>query len=140
MRETTERPRRLSTLDRVLPPLGQRIIKTAVAVFLCLLYYWLRGYRGQDMPTEAGITAIICMQPYVRDSRDYAFTRFAGTLIGAAWGLLFVLIVLLFPGLGSGSSPFTVSWPWGCWPLSTPRCCCAGRTPPVRRPSCTSAW
>ncbi len=100
MRETTERPRRLSTLDRVLPPLGQRIIKTAVAVFLCLLYYWLRGYRGQDMPTEAGITAIICMQPYVRDSRDYAFTRFAGTLIGAAWGLLFVLIVLLFPGLG----------------------------------------
>ena len=100
MRETTERPRRLSTLDRVLPPLGQRIIKTAVAVFLCLLYYWLRGYRGQDMPTEAGITAIICMQPYVRDSRDYAFTRFAGTLIGAVWGLLFVLIVLLFPGLG----------------------------------------
>ena len=100
MRETTERPRRLSALDRVLPPLGQRIIKTAVAVFLCLLYYWLRGYRGQDMPTEAGITAIICMQPYVRDSRDFAITRFAGTLIGAVWGLLFVLIVLLFPGLG----------------------------------------
>ena len=64
-------------------------MKTAVAVFLCLLYYWLRGYRGQEMPTEAAITAIICMQPYVRDSRGYAFSRLAGTLIGAVWGFAF---------------------------------------------------
>ncbi len=86
-------------LSRILPPLGQRIVKTATAVFLCLLYYWLRGYRGQDMPTEAAITAIICMQPYVRDSRDYAVSRFTGTLIGAAWGMLFLLVFLAFPGL-----------------------------------------
>ena len=85
---------------RLLPPLGQRIVKTSVAVFLCLLFYWLRGYRGQDMPTEAAITAIICMQPYVRDTRDYAVSRFAGTLIGAVWGLLFLLVFLCFPALG----------------------------------------
>ena len=47
----------------VLPHLGQRIVKTTVAVFLCLLFYSMRGYRGQGMPTEAAITAIICMQP-----------------------------------------------------------------------------
>jgi hypothetical protein len=88
------------TALRTLPPLGQRIIKTAVAVFLCLLFYWLRGYRGQQMPTEAAITAIICMQPYVRDTRDYAISRFVGTLIGAAWGLLFLLVFLAFPSLG----------------------------------------
>ena len=82
------------------PMIGQRIVKTSVAVFLCLLFYWLRGYRGQDMPTEAAITAIICMQPYVRDTRDYAVNRFTGSLIGSLWGLLFTLLVLLVPALG----------------------------------------
>lgn len=85
---------------RRLPPLGQRIMKTAAAVFLCLLYYWIRGYRGQEMPTEAAITAIICIQPYVRDTRDFAFNRFTGTLIGAFWGLLLLLVLLAFPVLG----------------------------------------
>ena len=83
-----------------LPPVGQRIIKTSIAVTLCLLFYTLRGYRGQDMSAEAAITAIICMQPYVHDTRKYAWDRIAGTLIGAFWGLLFLLLVSLFPALG----------------------------------------
>ena len=83
-----------------LPHIGQRILKTAVAVFLCLLVYRLRGFRGQEMPTEAAITAIICMQPYFRDTREYALNRLTGTLIGAGWGLLFLLLLLLFPVLG----------------------------------------
>ena len=49
------------------------------------------------MPTEAAVTAIICMQPYVRDTRDYALNRMAGTLIGAVWGLAFLMLLLLFP-------------------------------------------
>ncbi len=85
----------------VLPHLGQRIVKTTVAVFLCLLFYYLRGYRGQDMPTEAAITAIICMQPYVRDTGEYALNRFIGTLIGAFWGLLLLLLLHDFPVLGA---------------------------------------
>ena len=86
---------------RSMPRIGQRMIKTAVAVFLSLLYYYLRGYRGQDMPAEAAITVIICMQPYVRDTRDFAISRFAGTLVGTVWGLVFVLIVTLFPVIGN---------------------------------------
>ena len=65
---------------RRLPPLGHRILKTSVAVSLCLLFYWLRGYRGQDMPTEAAITAIVCMQPYVRDSWGSALERFTAPI------------------------------------------------------------
>lgn len=84
----------------VLPHLGQRIVKTTVAVFLCLMFYYLRGYRGQDMPTEAAITAIICMQPYVRDTGAYALNRFVGTLIGAFWGLLLLLLLNDFSALG----------------------------------------
>ena len=82
------------------PPVGQRIIKTSIAVTLCLLFYALRGYRGQDMSAEAAITAIICMQPYVHDTKEYAINRIAGTLIGAFWGLLFLLFVSVFPALG----------------------------------------
>ena len=100
MPDPTNRQQRARALKHILPPLGQRIVKTSVAVFLVLLFYWLRGYRGQSMPTEAAITAIICMQPYMRDSRDYAVSRFTGTLIGAAWGLLFLLPFLVLPGLG----------------------------------------
>ena len=44
-------------------PVGQRIVKTSVAVTLTLFFYMLRGYAGETMPAEAAITAIICMQP-----------------------------------------------------------------------------
>ena len=81
------------------PYIGQRIIKTSVAVFLCLVFYYLRGYRGATMSAEAAITAIICMQPYVHDTKEYALNRISGTLIGAAWGFLFLLIVPLFPAI-----------------------------------------
>ena len=83
-----------------LPYIGQRIVKTGIAVFITLLVYYLRGYRGADVPAEAAITAIICMQPYVRDTRDYAVNRFVGTFIGAAWGLGFLLLMLVFPSIG----------------------------------------
>lgn len=82
------------------PHVGQRIIKTTLAVFLCLVIYALRGYEGQDMPTEAAITAIICMQPYVQEAKTYALNRAVGTLIGAVCGLLLLLLLSAFPVLG----------------------------------------
>ena len=88
---------------RPLPHVGQRITKTTIAVFLCLIIYYLRGYSGQNMSTEAAITAIICMQPYVKDTRDYAWNRVSGTLIGAFWGLLFLFILRWLPILGSNA-------------------------------------
>lgn len=82
-----------------LPHLGRRIIKTTAAVFICLLIYYFRGYAGEGMPVEAAITAIICMQPYVRDTRAYAITRFIGSLIGLLWALAFLLLLMLAPRL-----------------------------------------
>ena len=84
-----------------LPHIGQRILKTSIAVFICLLVYRLCGFQGENMPSEAVITAIICMQPYVRDSREYAINRMAGTLIGAGLGLGLLVLLLAFPALGT---------------------------------------
>ena len=82
-----------------LPRIGQRITKTALAVFLCLLVFHLRGIQGASLSSEACITAIICLQPYMRDTREFAINRVAGTLIGSFWGLLFLLLCLCFPQL-----------------------------------------
>ena len=98
---TNSEPKRKPWEERRLPHIGQRIFKTSFAVFLCLIIYHLRGFHGEDMPTEAAITAIICMQPYVRDTRDYAFNRLTSTLIGAGLGLGFLLLLLFFPSLGA---------------------------------------
>lgn len=84
---------------RILPPLGHRIVKTAAAVFICLLIYVLRGYRG--MVGQSVVTAILCMQPYVRDSRSFAVERIAGTILGGLWGLAFLLMMRVFPELGT---------------------------------------
>ncbi len=87
--------------SRVFPHIGRRIVKTAIAVFLCLMIYALRGYEVGSMPTEAAITAIICMQPYVKDAGKYALDRLTGSLIGTVWSLLFLVVLMNIPFLSS---------------------------------------
>lgn len=83
---------------RMLPPLGQRIIKTSIAVFLCLVFYMLEGYHGSV--GSMCVTAILVMQPYVSDSKTFAIERISGTLLGALWGLAFLLLMDVCPVLG----------------------------------------
>lgn len=47
---------------RRIPLPGQRIIRSAVAVALCLIVYVLRGHRG--IPLYSALAAMQCMQPY----------------------------------------------------------------------------
>ena len=89
------------TAVRIFPHIGQRIVKTTIAVYLCFLICYFRDLIGQDMSAEASITAIICMQPYVKDTKEYAINRFTGTLIGSVWGMLFLLLLSVFPVLGT---------------------------------------
>ena len=72
------------------------MVKTAIAVFLCLLIYYIRGYEAGNMPTEAAITAIICVQPFVKDTGKFALERLTGSLIGSVWvvGSLILLLSL----------------------------------------------
>ena len=68
---------------------GQRILRSAAAVALCLLVDVLRGHQG--IPLYSAIAALQCMQPYTKDMRGVARKRVIGTVIGAAWGLLLLL-------------------------------------------------
>lgn len=87
----------LKSHRHLLPHLGERIVKTALAVFVSLIICWLRGMKGQEMSTEAAITALLCIQPYVTETRRSALNRFLGTVIGAACGFLNLYLLIAFP-------------------------------------------
>lgn len=88
-----------------IPLPGNRIIKSAVGVLLCYVIYILRGYRG--IPFYSMLAVLWCIQPYSKNTGTNALQRSIGTLIGAAGGLVTLLIMkyifepLAFPGFAS---------------------------------------
>lgn len=87
---------RLKNKDKkiILPGIGMRIVKSAIAVFLCYLINPVRN--GAGIVFYSQLAALWCMQDYVKDTKDKARQRAVGTLIGALWGLLFILFRTLF--------------------------------------------
>lgn len=76
---------------------GQRILRTVAAVMLCMIVYELRGRRG--MPIFALIAAVMCIQPYTRSMKAIAQRRVIGTLIGAGWGVITLLLEQALRGI-----------------------------------------
>lgn len=72
------------------PTVGKRMLKSAVAVFITYLVYVLRGYKG--IPFYTAIAAIQCIQPYRDNTRKVSGNRVFGTMNGAFWGLITLLI------------------------------------------------
>lgn len=72
------------------PKVGMRMIKSAVAVFICFLIHTLSGAKND--PFQSVIVAILCMQTQVDNSRKVAWNRIIGTIVGALVGSI-VLIV-----------------------------------------------
>lgn len=72
-----------------MPKIGMRIIKSAVAVFICFLIYMV---RGTGMPFYSAIAAILCMQPGKESTKKVGLNRTIGTLFGGAFGVAILLI------------------------------------------------
>ncbi len=77
-----------------LPPIGQRIIKSAVAVLIVYFIYYLRGYQG--IPFYSAIGAIQCIQPYRVSTKKVMWNRVFGTMNGAFYGLITILIDMYY--------------------------------------------
>ena len=75
-----------------IPLPGQRIFRSLAAVLLCFAVYEIRGKHG--MPFYSAIAALQCIQQYNRSMHTVARRRVIGTFVGAAWGLLTLLIAL----------------------------------------------
>lgn len=77
-------------IKSVLPPIGWRILKSAAAVLLCYLVSFLRGNSGIVFYSQ--LAALWCIQMYAANSRKNASQRFIGTVIGALYGLVYLLL------------------------------------------------
>ena len=86
-----------------IPLPGQRILRSAAAVAICLLIYFLRGHEG--IPFYSATAAMQSIQPYTKDMKKVARKRFFGTIIGAAWGFILLLLEIWMLGDGIYNEP-----------------------------------
>lgn len=73
-----------------LPRIGGRIVKSGIAVLLCFIIYQLTP--GNSILFYMALAALQCMQPDHTSSKSMARQRISGTFIGAAYGLVTILI------------------------------------------------
>ncbi|MDO4407675.1 MAG: FUSC family protein [Eubacteriales bacterium] len=72
---------------------GQRIMRSVVSVWICILIYFIRGQKGE--PFYSVIAALQCLQPYSSNMLSEGRERITGTLIGAFCGAVIVFSDLL---------------------------------------------
>lgn len=70
--------------------IGSRIIKSSVGVMLCYAVYLLRGKSG--IPFYSMLAVLWCIQPYTNKTLAMALQRTVGTIIGAVYGLITILL------------------------------------------------
>lgn len=79
------------------PKIGQRIIRSVIAVACCFCVFYLRNKEG--IPFYSALAVLQCIQPYQDSMAQVAKKRVTGTFVGAFWGLVIILIQLyLFQG------------------------------------------
>ena len=78
-------------------PIGLRIIKSAVAIAMCYLISFIRG--GSGIVFYSQLAALWCIQGYIANSRKNALQRFQGTVIGALYGLVYLLVERRVPAM-----------------------------------------
>ena len=71
-----------------LPPIGMRIIKSAIGVFLC---YVVSIFRPHGIVFYSQLAVLWCIVPYASNSLKMGVQRTIGTLIGAFFGILLLL-------------------------------------------------
>lgn len=72
-----------------MPRIGMRIIKSALAVFICFVIYLI---RGEGLPFYSTIAAIMCMQPGISNTRVASRNRIIGTFVGGIFGMFLLVI------------------------------------------------
>ena len=72
------------------PPVGLRTMKSSASILLCYMVWLLRGKNG--IVFYSMLAALWCIRPYREDTLTMAIQRTTGTLTGAVYGLIIILI------------------------------------------------
>lgn len=75
---------------------GMRVIKTMLAVIICLL---IEHLRGSDMASHACIATIVCMQPTLKSTFQTAVDRTIGTIIAGIYAYLLAVLLISVIGM-----------------------------------------
>lgn len=86
--------------------IGQRNIKTALSVFICIMLFELIG--KEVSPTYACISAIMSVQDTVENSLEKGTHRVIGTFVGSILGIAFLFLGNYFQ-LGILLKPLLIS-------------------------------
>lgn len=73
----------------IFPRIGMRIVKSAIGVLLC---YIVNLLRPNGIVFYSQLAVLWCMQDYISETKSKAKQRTIGTFIGAAWGLVVILL------------------------------------------------
>jgi uncharacterized membrane protein YgaE (UPF0421/DUF939 family) len=84
---------------------GMRVVKTALAIILCLL---IQYYRGSEMPYHACIATIVCMQPTLKSTFKSAVDRTLGTIIAGVYAYLLAVFLIGKVGMIPSSLQFNL--------------------------------
>lgn len=71
---------------------GMRVVKTVISVYICFLISFIR----KTSPFYSAIASILCMQNSHDDSIKVGKSRMIGTIIGALYGLVAIIIIEIF--------------------------------------------
>jgi hypothetical protein len=93
---------------------GMRIIKTSIAVFLCLV---TDLFRVSPFPIQSSVTAVICLQPDIHSSKTIAGNRVIGTLAAGIYSFLFLTLFVEWFHIDPKSFTFTFLVSVGIIPL-----------------------
>lgn len=74
-----------------LPVIGLRIVKSGIAVAICFVIAYFR--RNEGIVFYSLLSALWCIQMYRSNTIRNAVQRFSGTVIGALYGLVFLLLL-----------------------------------------------
>ncbi|MCM1387882.1 MAG: HAD hydrolase family protein [Bacillus sp. (in: Bacteria)] len=94
----------LAIKHREIPRIGMRIIKSGIAVALCFVVAYFR--RGNGIVFYSLLSALWCMQGYRKNTKKNALQRMSGTVIGAVYGLVFLLLMQRFGALNTGQAVY----------------------------------
>lgn len=93
--------KRLNIKNVKIPGVGMRIIKSAIAVSLCMIVNIIRGDDGMVFYSQ--LAALWCIQMYRNNTFSNAMQRTIGTIVGALYGLLYILLYPQFTELAFSS-------------------------------------
>ena len=79
---------------------GMRVIKTMLAILLCLLIDYL---RRNPTPVNATIAAVVCLQNDLRSTFLISLNRALGTLLAGLYSYIFILVFIRYFGMNPDS-------------------------------------